>query len=160
MKNKKNTQKWLNRWKWELICICGGVLYAVLWVAIPSPMELTDPSLRNSINTLLQNALVADIVATSILFPASIAIYFTLDKAAANRQALRRFYLAPIFFLFSIILGIWNVSYIPMRAHLEINLAIENSVVVWAIAQYWFFFVGAFQMFLGGIAYSKRTQNQ
>lgn len=123
-------------------------------------MELTDASLRNSINTLLQNALVADIVATSILFPASIAIYFTLAKGAANQQTLRRFYLAPSFFLVSIILGIWNVSYIPMRAHLEINLAIDNDVLVWAIAQYWFFFVGAFEMFLGGVAYSKTTQNQ
>lgn len=150
--------KCFRQWCWEIIGVLGVLFYIILWVAVPSEMKLTDVNLRNSINILLQNAFNSVITATSILFPAAIAIYFVLSGRNYTEDVVKRFYRATWCFLFAIAMGIWNIAYIPAVAHKEINLALDDSIVATAIVQYGFFFIGIFEMLLGGSAYRKERR--
>jgi len=149
--------KCFRQWGWEIFWAIIGLIYIAFWIAVPE-MKLTDVNLRNSINTLLQSAFNSVITSTSILFPATIAIYFILTQRGYSADVVKRFYRAIYCFLFGIGAGIWNIIYIPVVAHREINLALDDSIVATAIIQYSLFFVGIFEMFLGGCAYRKERR--
>lgn len=150
-------KQWLKHWWLELVAFILIAIYLWRWV-MPPPMEMECINLRTSIATLIQNAIGAGILATSILFPASLAIYFYLNKEEYSEDILKRFFRAIIFHLCSIFSGIWNIIYVPQLVHMKVNLATDRVILTFGILQFGLLILAMAEMLAGGVAYARETK--
>src|SRR2546421_5763459 len=101
-------RRWLSNWWLEIFIVGIIVFWGTMW-SRSGQVSIPDDSLRIASNTLVLGTISTGITAVSILFPVTIAIYFTLQQKGLEPEVVKRFFRASCLYLISLIFAIWGM---------------------------------------------------
>lgn len=159
---KKSMKHW-----WDVIIFVIGIpaLYLSSW--LPATNLFKDTSVENIefwqvLTSLTKDTVQSTVVATSILFPSSIAILGFLYHFVRNKQkkvqdvwlqdAFISFYHATFALVISLGFAIFNMTHVLMKLELKVSISHNWVVLTLGIIQFTFFFLGVWKMCRGAIS--------
>lgn len=147
---------------WDII-VLGAViaLYSYVWLKTPS-RPLYNASERQLVYTSIKDAISVCITASSILFPASLAIAVYILKGeltieeSKKRVVIFHLIIAILFYIISLIIGTFNLFRLPTYIDLKINLAYERWTAVYGFSQAFAFLLAVSRTLRGFLVLRKR----